>query len=288
MNVQDLLHQAAALIRSGQFDAALPHLREANRLQPGSPDVLNNLGAALEQLGQVEEAVAFSPDGKAVLIGSADKTARLWSAATGKELTPPLRHRGPVRAVAFSPDGKAVLTGSADNTARLWQRPVAVKGDVIRIKLWTQVVTGMEMDDKGDLHVLDAPTWQRRRNQLMDLGGALDLPTDGLLWHRCQATDAEIGGQWYAAAWHLSRLIKAEPGDAAFRQRRGWARGELGQWAKASEDFARAVQGTDAQVGDWAGHATLRLHLGDTKGYRQTCAHLLKNIGRKKDPQTTN
>jgi predicted O-linked N-acetylglucosamine transferase (SPINDLY family) len=58
MSVQDLLHQAAALIRSGEFDAALPHLREANRLQPGSPDVLNNLGAALEQLGQVEEAVA--------------------------------------------------------------------------------------------------------------------------------------------------------------------------------------------------------------------------------------
>jgi WD40 repeat protein/tetratricopeptide (TPR) repeat protein len=56
--------------------------------------------------------MAISPDGKTVLTGSKDKTARLWSAATGKELTPPLRHQGPVLAVAFSPDGKAVLTGS--------------------------------------------------------------------------------------------------------------------------------------------------------------------------------
>jgi predicted O-linked N-acetylglucosamine transferase (SPINDLY family) len=58
MTVPNLLHQAAVLMRSGQFDAALPHLREANRLQPGSPEVLNNLGGVLEHLGQVDEAVA--------------------------------------------------------------------------------------------------------------------------------------------------------------------------------------------------------------------------------------
>jgi len=65
-------------------------------------------------------AVAFSPDGKAVLTGSADNTARLWDAATGKPIGQPLAHKGAVNAVAFSPDGKAILTGSADGTARLW------------------------------------------------------------------------------------------------------------------------------------------------------------------------
>ena len=51
-------------------------------------------------------AVAFSPDGKTVLTGSLDKTARLWDANTGQPVGPPLPHQGFVYAVAFSPDGR--------------------------------------------------------------------------------------------------------------------------------------------------------------------------------------
>ena len=64
--------------------------------------------------------MAFSPDGKTVLTGSSDKTARLWDAATGRPLGLPMTHQDRVSAVAFSPDGKTVLTGSWDKTARLW------------------------------------------------------------------------------------------------------------------------------------------------------------------------
>jgi WD40 repeat protein/serine/threonine protein kinase len=64
--------------------------------------------------------VAFSPDGKTVLTGSEDSSARLWDAATGRPLGLPLIHQGQVCALAYSPDGKTVLTGSFDNTARLW------------------------------------------------------------------------------------------------------------------------------------------------------------------------
>ena len=39
-------------------------------------------------------AVAFSPDGKTVLTGSDDKTARLWDAATGQPVGPPLAAPG--------------------------------------------------------------------------------------------------------------------------------------------------------------------------------------------------
>ncbi len=39
-------------------------------------------------------SVAFSPDGKTILTGSQDKTARLWDAATGRPIGPPMPHFG--------------------------------------------------------------------------------------------------------------------------------------------------------------------------------------------------
>ena len=66
-------------------------------------------------------AVAYSPDGKALLTGSWDGTARLWDTATGQPLGPILEHPGRVVAVAFSPDGSTILTGSDDGTIRPWE-----------------------------------------------------------------------------------------------------------------------------------------------------------------------
>ena len=65
-------------------------------------------------------AVAFSPEGRTVLTGSEDKTAKLWNIKTGEELQTFKSHTSVVNAVAFSPDGQTVLTGSGDGTAKLW------------------------------------------------------------------------------------------------------------------------------------------------------------------------
>jgi len=64
-------------------------------------------------------SVAFSPNGKYVLTGSIDNTAKLWD-LTGREMQTFKGHTDQVLSVAFSPDGNFVLTGSADNTAKLW------------------------------------------------------------------------------------------------------------------------------------------------------------------------
>src|SRR5262249_53072694 len=71
--------------------------------------------------------VAFSPDGKSLLAGGADGTARLWDAMTGKERAK--LHGGEewVNAVAFGPKGALLAAGTDDGTGHLWDGPTLRK-----------------------------------------------------------------------------------------------------------------------------------------------------------------
>jgi WD40 repeat protein len=95
--------------------------------------------------GDRVRAVAISPDGKFVLTGSGDSTARLWRADSG-QLISTLRHDSGVTAVAFSPDGKSVLTGSRDSTARLWR---ADSGQLISTLRHDDSVTAVAFSPDG-------------------------------------------------------------------------------------------------------------------------------------------
>jgi WD40 repeat protein len=65
-------------------------------------------------------SVAFSPDGRTALSGSAWTTLKLWEVASGMELRTFTGHSGGVHSVAFSPDGRTALSGSYDETLKLW------------------------------------------------------------------------------------------------------------------------------------------------------------------------
>lgn len=67
--------------------------------------------------------LAFSPDGKVLASGSANKLVKLWDTATGAELHALQGHRFTILALAFSPDGKLLASGSyggGNGEIKLW------------------------------------------------------------------------------------------------------------------------------------------------------------------------
>ena len=62
------------------------------------------------------EKSAFSPDGKILASGSADKTIKLSDATTGRELRILIGHSSNVSSVAFSPDGKTIVSRGWNET----------------------------------------------------------------------------------------------------------------------------------------------------------------------------
>jgi len=68
-------------------------------------------------------AVAISPDGNMLASGSYDPVVRLWQVSDGTLITELKGHTAWVRALAFSPNGKLLATASDDNTVRLWTVP---------------------------------------------------------------------------------------------------------------------------------------------------------------------
>jgi WD40 repeat protein len=74
-------------------------------------------------------SVAYSPDGRFIVSGSADGSVKIWDLEAGRELWTMPEHEAAVKSVAYSPDGRRVVSGAADYSIRLWD---AETGEGIR------------------------------------------------------------------------------------------------------------------------------------------------------------
>jgi len=66
------------------------------------------------------EAVAFSPDGDTLAMGTMGGNILLGNLVTRERVALPKAHANSVHCVAFSPDGRTLASGSWDETVRLW------------------------------------------------------------------------------------------------------------------------------------------------------------------------
>jgi WD40 repeat protein/serine/threonine protein kinase len=142
LSAQFMLERGSNLCEQGRYGHGLLWLARGLEVAPADSPLQQSLrsalggwGAQLHPLrailpqGSTIHAAALSPDGKTVLLGSSDGTARLWqldevaadgaAPSWGRPLGAPLRFGEAVAAVAFSPDGRAAVAASEDGTARL-------------------------------------------------------------------------------------------------------------------------------------------------------------------------
>ena len=90
---------------------------------------------------------AFSPDGQRIVTSSGDRTAKIWDAASGREVLTLKGHANMVSCVAFSPDGTRLVTGSWDKTEKIWDATTG--GELLALAGHTSSVSGVAFSPDG-------------------------------------------------------------------------------------------------------------------------------------------
>jgi WD40 repeat protein/tRNA A-37 threonylcarbamoyl transferase component Bud32 len=225
----------------------------------------------------------FSPDRLRLASASWDKTVKVWDLVTGKELFSLQGHTDSVDHVVWSPDGRLLVSASKDKTVKVWD---AQNGrELLTFQENTRNVVfspdGRQLASLSDDNAVKV--WESH----------VDLETQEKrwrAWREQQAQDYEKEGQWFAAAFHLSQLIKKEKPNVDLQARLNHAQGhiqaEQHQWDKAIAEFAAATRLKPDNVWFRYLQGLACLAKKDTAEFRRIWGKIVGDFGKTKDFDT--
>jgi len=134
------------------------------------------------------------------------------------------------------------------STARLWHLPARVDDDFPRIKLWVETVTGLAVDDEGNISALETEAWQERRERLRQLGGSPKTDSgwlfDPILYGPDPTARARAWMErkcWVEAEAAFAAVIHARPLTSSVWIKRAQFYVMRSQPEKAADDFLKAL-----------------------------------------------
>lgn len=96
-------------------------------------------------------AADISPDGRFVLTGGIDLTARVWDRETGRELRVFERHTAPVHLVSFLADNRTAVSLDAGGAVKVWDTQTGEESRALALGAKRGEWSGMAVSPGGDL-----------------------------------------------------------------------------------------------------------------------------------------
>lgn len=150
--------------------------------------------------GGMVRAIDVAPDGKLVLTGSFDFTARLWDFGTQTEVAVLDAHEGPVTSAVFFPGGARAITTSDDMRAIIWD--VKTVKPILKLEGHTHKVMAAAISRDGKLAATGG--WDKT----VRIWDATTGKTLQILEQSAPINDVVFvnGGGWIAAGGHDGKI----------------------------------------------------------------------------------
>jgi tetratricopeptide (TPR) repeat protein len=195
-----------------------------------------------------------------------------------------------VQQLGFAADGRLLFT-SDNSMARAWDAPPTLPDDSPRLSAWLEAATGLALDERGVVRVLDRDAWLERRGRLEALGGPPPPDPaprlDPILYGADPTARGDAlaaRGLWDGAEAAYAEAARARPRNASVREALARLHARLGRPGRAAVELAEASR----CIPDGARLPRLRalvlLESGDRAGSRDVCAALLARFGGTIDP----